>query len=235
MSLEMRKRSIADRAIQQSVQKSLRQTFSEDTWGAVVAHASHYGNVWVDDRPSKGEEFRGRVENWLYKRPETSLVVADYAGRAQEKKRNQSTTEAANQIADDWADISDTHDRAFIMLQQPTKEYEKTGVPDNELIRDTNLFQQHADLVIWIHRPAMFRNSGIKDDQFTELWITKSRWGGLGEIVNVRFRGETCTIQDWTGPTPGVREITKARGKKIEFETIEEPLDDIELISGFPL
>jgi replicative DNA helicase len=235
VSAEMRKRSIADRAIAQSVQRSLRQTFNEETWNAVRAAAGHYKNIFVDDRPSKGEEFRSRVENWLYKHPETALVAGDYVGRFQEKKRGQSTTDAANDVADNWADVSDIHDKAFIMINQPKKEYKKTGVPDNELIRDTGLFEQHADLIVWIHRPAMFRESGIKDEQFAELWITKSRFGGLGEIVNVRFRGETCTIQDWTGPTPGVKEITKARGKKIEFETIEEPLDDIELISGFPL
>lgn len=221
MSLEMRKRSLGDRAIAMATQKPLRARYSKQDWETARQHAVHMRNVFVDDRPAKLDEFRQRVDNYLYKNPKTAAIYTDYAGRIKDRKRGQNTSEAASDVADVWADIADVHDICHVMLQQPTKEYDHVGKPDTGFIRDSGVYQQHADLILWFHRPCQFRDQ-IQRKDFAEIHVLKFREGKT-PVVPVKVRSECFSVSDWVGELPT---LGKTKSKKSKSKSTAEPISE---------
>lgn len=225
LSLEMRKRTLGDRAIARAAQKALKSKYTETDWTTVRNYAHHFRNVMVDDLPVKIDEFRTRVDNWLYKNPKTAMVWIDYAGRVKERKKGQNTTDAASDVADAWADSADRHDKCHVLLQQPTKEYDREGRPDTAFIRDSAVFFQHADVILWIHKPCQFKGSPTQRKDFAEIYLMKHREGKTCQVP-VKVRNDCFTVQDWVGPLPW-----KAKKKKSDEpeESADDQADAVEL------
>lgn len=231
MSLEMRKRELGDRAIAMAAQRSLRDGFSEFNWDAATKHAHLFKHVHIDDRPAKVGEFIMRIDNWLYKHPNTAMVFSDYAGRITDRKRGDTGQDAAKEVADAWADTADRHDTCHALLQQPKQEYNLTGIPTAGLIRDSGVFEQHASVILWFHKPCQFSNQ-VQDPEYAEIHVLKFREGGV-QIIPVRVKPATFTVQDWVGELPTVKGKKSTKKDPAQAELREKLSDEhCEVIGG---
>ena len=97
-----------------------------------------------------------------------------------------------------------------LMVRQGTK----NGRPVLSDLKDSGSIEQDADMVLFIHRPALLGLSDLPED-FAELIIAKNRSGEMGEI-NLKFNGELVqfterdeykydeTTGEWQGPVQSV-------------------------------
>lgn len=97
-----------------------------------------------------------------------------------------------------------------LMVRQGTK----NGRPVLSDLKDSGSIEQDADMVLFIHRPALLGLSDLPED-FAELIIAKNRSGEMGEI-NLKFNGEIVqfterdeykydeTTGEWQGPVQSV-------------------------------
>ena len=71
-----------------------------------------------------------------------------------------------------------------LMVRQGTK----NGRPVLSDLKDSGSIEQDADLVLFIHRPALLGFSDLPED-FAELIIAKNRSGEMG-VINLKFNGD---------------------------------------------
>ncbi len=223
--LEMNEEEMADRAICAAVKKELKEVLPEDLERARKA-TGLLSRVYLSDEHCSLQECDRKTRAHLYRRPQTKVVVTDYAGLLQKHDTKTKSVDAANEVSA-WAKkLASDHGICHILLQQPTKQYQRDRRPMVEHIRDSGKFEQDAHVILFLHYPRQWDESMPED--YIQLHILKNRSGRREGIVHLHWQPGFYTVRQWKWAIPASTGGTD-RGRLLQTSLSELEFEDIPL------
>lgn len=222
--LEMTASEMADRAISMTTGLEIDEITKQDLAKARVS-AKYLRSLTLYDQHCSLDEYTRRNDAHIYRRPDTGVIVTDYAGLLQTHSAKANSTSAANEVSSACVSLAKRHKVAHVVLQQPSRQYTLDQKPSLAYIRDSGKFEQDADVILFIHYPRKFDKT--MPENYTQLHIMKSRGAPSGGIVHLEWTPGCYTMRQWRGDPPqpnGVQDAArKIRARSdIDTETLED-------------
>jgi replicative DNA helicase len=197
-SLEMSKDALVQRMLCAEARvdsQAVRRGTLKDTDFTRLARAAgilQTAPVWIDDTPAltllemRSKARRLRAEN------EVQLVVVDYLQLMRSPEYSENRVQEISDISRSLKGLARELEIPVIALSQLSRASEQRGgerVPLLSDLRDSGAIEQDADLVLFIHRPEMYRDLREKAEQKGEsldgradVILAKHRNGPTGQV-----------------------------------------------------
>lgn len=197
-SLEMSKDALVQRLLCSEARidsQAVRQGRIKDEDYSRLARASgalQGAPIWIDDTPSltlleiRGKARRLRVEN------EIGLIVVDYLQLMRSPEYSENRVQEISDISRSLKALARELEVPVVALSQLSRASEQRGGDRTPLLsdlRDSGAIEQDADLVIFIHRPEMYKDLREKAEQkgesvegMAEIHLAKHRNGPTGSL-----------------------------------------------------
>lgn len=201
--LEMEAEEMADRKLAMACGKELEHVTRADEERARTA-AQHLRRLYMYADHCSLEEFCRRTSAHIYKRPETRLVITDYAGMLQNHGAKINAVQAANEVSQACKDIAKKHRVCHVVLQQPNRQYMLDKKPSTAHIRDSGKFEQDSHAILFLHYPHKFDD--LMPENYTQLHVLKNRGGKSGGTIHLEWRPGQYTMSQWRGDLPQPRQ-----------------------------
>lgn len=196
-SLEMPESELMERwyAEQSRVDSKKLRTgryISQDEWGRIGDSTGRLPELplYVDDEANLTiTDLRARVIR-LKAEQGIRLLAVDYLNLITAPRKDQNRVLEVGEVARKLKILAREADVAILCAAQLNREVERRAnhVPTLADLRESGEIEQHADMVMFVHRPEMYEqtadNAGV-----AELHIAKHRAGPLG-MVTLQYRGE---------------------------------------------
>lgn len=197
-SLEMSKESLVQRMLcaearvdSQAVRRgSLRE--NDFTRLARAAGLLQTAPVWIDDTPAltllemRSKARRLRAEN------DVRMVIVDYLQLMRSPEYSENRVQEISDISRSLKGLARELEIPVIALSQLSRASEQRGGDRHPILsdlRDSGAIEQDADLVMFIHRPEMYRDQREKAEQkgesidgLAEVILAKHRNGPTGHV-----------------------------------------------------
>jgi replicative DNA helicase len=210
-SLEMSKESLLMRllASQARVDAHKFRTghLSKDDWRQMTESLGQLAEtpVWIDDSGSATVTEIGAKARRLKRDRGLSLVVVDYLQLIAARGRFSNRNEEVSSITRGLKALAKELKVPVLVLSQLTRAPEReTRVPHLADLRESGAIEQDADVVLFIHRPHLYKKKGEVTDEEraqTDLIIAKQRNGPVDRIPFVflgKFtRFEEAAVGSW--------------------------------------
>jgi replicative DNA helicase len=204
-SLEMSKESLLMRLLASMARidahKFRTGHLSKDDWKQMTTTLAQLSEapLWIDDSGSATVTEIGAKARRLKRDRGLDLVIVDYlqliAGRGRFSNRN----EEVSSITRGMKGLAKELQVPVIVLSQLTRAPEREErVPHLSDLRESGAIEQDADVVIFLHRPNLFKKKGEVTDEEraqTELVIAKQRNGPVDRIPFV-FLGKYTRFEE---------------------------------------
>jgi len=204
-SLEMSKESLLMRLLASVARidghKFRTGHLSKDDWRGMTQSLGELSQspLWIDDSGSATVTEIGAKARRLKRDRGLSMVVIDYlqliAGRGRFSNRN----EEVSSITRGLKGLAKELKIPVLVLSQLTRAPEReTRSPQLADLRESGAIEQDADVVLFIHRPNLFKKKGEVTDEEraqTELKIAKQRNGPVDSIPFV-FLGKYTRFEE---------------------------------------
>jgi replicative DNA helicase len=204
-SLEMSKESLLMRLLASMARVDAHKFrtghLSRDDWKQMTTTLAQLSEapLWIDDSGSATVTEIGAKARRLKRDRGLSLVMVDYlqliAGRGRFSNRN----EEVSSITRGLKGLAKELQVPVVVLSQLTRAPEREDrVPHLSDLRESGAIEQDADVVIFLHRPNMFKKKGEVTDEEraqTELIIAKQRNGPVDRIPFV-FLGKFTRFEE---------------------------------------
>jgi replicative DNA helicase len=197
-SLEMSKDALVQRMLCAEARvdsQAVRRGTLKDTDFTRLARAAgilQTAPVWIDDTPAltllemRSKARRLRAEN------EVQLIVVDYLQLMRSPEYSENRVQEISDISRSLKGLARELEIPVIALSQLSRASEQRGgerVPLLSDLRDSGAIEQDADLVLFIHRPEMYRDLREKAEQKGEsldgradVILAKHRNGPTGQV-----------------------------------------------------
>jgi replicative DNA helicase len=197
-SLEMSKDALVQRLLCSAAgidSQAVRQGRIREADYARVARASgilQNAPIWIDDTPAltllemRGKARRLRAEN------DISLIVVDYLQLMRSPEYADNRVQEISDISRSLKALARELEVPVIALSQLSRASEQRGgdrTPMLSDLRDSGAIEQDADLVIFIHRPEMYKDlrekaeaQGTPVEGLAEIHLAKHRNGPTGNF-----------------------------------------------------
>ena len=154
--------------------------------------------LWVDDRVLTAQQITANAKRWRAQNPAPQAIVAiDYVGLIRSTDKAETRALEVGRMA--WAAKALAKDIncPVVLVSQLNRASEKDGrEPVLSDLRDSGEIEQHADMVIFPHRPQMLSGSGP-----ASLIVAKHRGGPTGR-VSVQWHAEFMTFEESAEEAP---------------------------------
>jgi replicative DNA helicase len=174
---------------------------SRDDWKQMTTTLAQLSNapLWIDDSGSATVSEIGAKARRLKRDRGLSLIMVDYlqliSGRGKFSNRN----EEVSSITRGLKGLAKELKVPVVVLSQLTRAPEREDrVPHLSDLRESGAIEQDADVVMFLHRPNMFKKKGDVTDEEraqTELIIAKQRNGPVDRIPFV-FLGKFTRFEE---------------------------------------
>jgi len=197
-SLEMAKDALVQRLLCSAAgidSQAVRQGRIKESDYPRLARASgllQNAPIWIDDSPSltllemRGKARRLRVES------DVGLIIVDYLQLMRSPEYSENRVQEISDISRSLKALSRELEIPVIALSQLSRASEQRGGDRHPLLsdlRDSGAIEQDADLVIFIHRPEMYRDlrekaeaKGEQVEGIAEIHLAKHRNGPTGSL-----------------------------------------------------
>ncbi|HLG06284.1 MAG TPA: replicative DNA helicase [Gemmatimonadales bacterium] len=197
-SLEMAKDALVQRLLCSAAgidSQAVRQGRIKESDYPRLARASgllQNAPIWIDDSPSltllemRGKARRLRVES------DIGLIIVDYLQLMRSPEYSENRVQEISDISRSLKALSRELEIPVIALSQLSRASEQRGGDRHPLLsdlRDSGAIEQDADLVIFIHRPEMYRDlrekaeaKGEQVEGIAEIHLAKHRNGPTGSL-----------------------------------------------------
>ncbi len=197
-SLEMSKDALVQRMLCAEARvdsQSVRRGMLRDTDYTRLARAAgilQHCPIWIDDSPAltllemRSKARRLKADNELH------LVIVDYLQLMRSPEYAENRVQEISDISRSLKQLARELEVPVVALSQLSRASEQRGgdrMPVLSDLRDSGAIEQDADIVIFIHRPEMYRDQREKAEQAGESL------DGKAEIILAKHRN---------GPTGGV-------------------------------
>lgn len=201
-SLEMSKDSLVQRMLCAEARvdsQAVRRGTLRDTDFTRLARAAgilQNSPVWIDDTPSltllemRSKARRLRAEN------DVRMVIVDYLQLMRSPEYSDNRVQEISDISRSLKGLARELEIPVVALSQLSRASEQRGgerIPVLSDLRDSGAIEQDADLVMFIHRPEMYKDQREKAEQAGEslegradILLAKHRNGPTGQ-VNLHF------------------------------------------------
>jgi replicative DNA helicase len=204
-SLEMSKESLLMRLLASMARVDAHKFrtghLSRDDWKQMTTTLAQLSNapLWIDDSGSATVSEIGAKARRLKRDRGLSLIMVDYlqliSGRGKFSNRN----EEVSSITRGLKGLAKELKVPVVVLSQLTRAPEREDrVPHLSDLRESGAIEQDADVVMFLHRPNMFKKKGDVTDEEraqTELIIAKQRNGPVDRIPFV-FLGKFTRFEE---------------------------------------
>lgn len=197
-SLEMSKDSLVQRMLCAEAMidsQAVRQGRIRDSDYPKLARASgilQQCPIWIDDSPSLTLlEMRGKARR-LRAEAEIGLVVVDYLQLMRSPEYSDNRVQEISDISRSLKALARELEIPVIALSQLSRASEQRGgdrTPMLSDLRDSGAIEQDADVVIFIHRPEMYKDlrekaesAGQNIDGLADIHLAKHRNGPTGNL-----------------------------------------------------
>lgn len=197
--LEMSAEEMADRAIAMTTGREIEQLSKEDLKAARV-NAPYLRNLRLYDDGYSLQEWESAIDAHMYRHPETSSVITDYAGLLQQHTAKTNAVNAASEVSAACKRLAKRHGIAKVVLQQPSRQYTLDKAPSLSHIRDSGKFEQDAHVILFIHYPHKFDRT--MPENYTQVHVLKNRGGKAGAIIHLEWTPGAYTMRQWSGDLP---------------------------------
>jgi replicative DNA helicase len=204
-SLEMSKESLLMRllASQARVDAHKFRTghFSKDDWRQMTHSLAQISDtpLWIDDSGSATVTEIGAKARRLKRDRGLSLVMVDYLQLIAARGRFSNRNEEVSSITRGLKALAKELKVPVLVLSQLTRAPEReTRAPQLADLRESGAIEQDADVVLFIHRPNLFKKkSEVTDEERaqTDLIIAKQRNGPVDRISFV-FLGKFTRFEE---------------------------------------
>ncbi len=149
--------------------------------------------IWIDDSPALTLlEMRGRARR-LRADNEIGMIVVDYLQLMRSPEYSDNRVQEISDISRSLKGLARELEIPVVALSQLSRASEQRGgdrTPMLSDLRDSGAIEQDADLVIFIHRPEMYKDlrekaeaAGKHVDGIAEIHLAKNRNGPTGSIT----------------------------------------------------
>ncbi len=212
-SLEMSKDSLVQRMLCAEARvdsQAVRRGTLRDTDFTRLARAAgilQTAPVWIDDTPAltllemRSKARRLRAEN------DVRLIIVDYLQLMRSPEYSDNRVQEISDISRSLKGLARELEVPVVALSQLSRASEQRGGDRHPLLsdlRDSGAIEQDADLVIFIHRPEMYRDLREKAEQAGEsiegradIILAKHRNGPTG-IVDLHFHKQFTRFDNRT-------------------------------------
>jgi len=207
-SLEMSKEQLVQRMLCSNAKVDshrLRTGFLEDRdWPRLTRAAGELSEapIFIDDTPGisllemRAKSRRLKADQGL------GLVIIDYLQLVSGRGRSESRQQEISEISRSLKAMAKELAVPVVALSQLSRAVESRQPPRPQLsdLRESGAIEQDADVVVFLYRPAFYRNrqeadEGESDDTTTEAIIGKQRNGPTG-TVHLAFLREYTRFED---------------------------------------
>jgi replicative DNA helicase len=148
--------------------------------------------IWIDDTPALTLlEMRGKARR-LRAEAEVGLIIVDYLQLMRSPEYAENRVQEISDISRSLKALARELQIPVIALSQLSRASEQRGgdkTPMLSDLRDSGAIEQDADLVIFIHRPEMYKDlrekaeeKGIAVEGVAEIHLAKHRNGPTGHL-----------------------------------------------------
>src|SRR3990172_9814286 len=204
-SLEMSKDSLLMRllASQARVDAHKFRTghFSNDDWRQMTHSLAQISQMplWIDDSGSATVTEIGAKARRLKRDKGLSMVVVDYLQLIAARGRHSNRNEEVSSITRGLKALAKELKVPVLVLSQLTRAPDREArVPHLADLRESGAIEQDADVVLFIHRPNLYKKKGDVTDEEraqTDLIIAKQRNGPVDRIPFV-FLGKFTRFEE---------------------------------------
>jgi replicative DNA helicase len=214
-SLEMSKESLVQRLLSAEAlvdsQKVRRGGLRDDDFSRLASAAGrlHSSPLWIDDTPALTLlEMRSKARR-LKAANEVGLIIVDYLQLMRSPEKAENRVQEISEISRSLKSLSRELETPVIALSQLSRATEQRGGDRRPILsdlRESGAIEQDADLVLFIHRPEMYKSpedsraEGLEGK--AEVIVGKQRNGPTG-TVELFFHKQFTRFDDHTNrPEP---------------------------------
>jgi replicative DNA helicase len=204
-SLEMSKESLLMRLLASQARidahKFRTGHFSKDDWRNMTQSLAQISEtpLWIDDSGSATVTEIGAKARRLKREGGLSLVMVDYLQLIAARGRFSNRNEEVSSITRGLKALAKELKVPVLVLSQLTRAPEReTRAPQLADLRESGAIEQDADVVLFIHRPHLYKKKGEVTDEEraqTDLIIAKQRNGPVDRVPFV-FLGKFTRFEE---------------------------------------
>jgi replicative DNA helicase len=212
-SLEMSKEQLVLRMLSMisSVPlQSMRKGFlSDEAWEKVVRAILELSSrdIYIDDSPSLSTtELRIRSRK-LKQEKDVGIIFVDYLQLLKTPYRHATRQEEVAEISRNLKALAKELEVPVVALAQLSRQVEQRSDKRPQLadLRESGQIEQDADLIIFIHRPEVYKKHPPPEEKgLVEIIVAKQRQGPTG-LIKLAFDKDTTAFKPFTS-SQGVEE-----------------------------
>ncbi len=181
------------------LQNMRRGFLSDEDWEKVLRAALELSSkdIYIDDTPTlSSTELRIRSRK-LKQEKGVGIIFVDYLQLLKTPYRHATRQEEVAEISRNLKALAKEIQVPVIALAQLSRQVEQRADKRPQLadLRESGQIEQDADLIIFIHRPEVYKkNPPPEEEGVAEIIVAKQRQGPTG-IVKLAFDKETTTFK----------------------------------------
>jgi len=185
--------------------QNIRQGFVRDEdWEKIVNAALELSSkdIYIDDSPSLSTTELRIKSRKLKQEKGVGIIFVDYLQLLGVPYRRSSRQEEVAEISRNLKALAKELEVPVVALAQLSRQVEQRSDKRPQLadLRESGQIEQDADLIIFIHRPEVYRkNPPPEEEGLAEIIVAKQRQGPTG-LIKLAFNKETTAF----GPLPYV-------------------------------
>jgi replicative DNA helicase len=180
--------------------QNMRQGFlSNEDWEKILRAASELSSkdIYIDDSPSLSTTELRIKSRKLKQEKGVKIIFVDYLQLLGVPYRRSSRQEEVAEISKSLKALAKELEVPVVALAQLSRQVEQRSDKRPQLadLRESGQIEQDADLIIFIHRPEVYKKHPPPEEEgLAEIIVAKQRQGPTG-IVRLAFNKDTTAFE----------------------------------------